>query len=184
MKKLIATAFLIAFFLLPVQVKAVDVPAFSACTAPTGEVIANYSEGIHGIVGESAQYSGHDTVYKMNEWQIVQCFCPKDEGQGIQTVWWKYTNLSETDVTVLTKQGWIHVANGKLWGLDDANYLTKNTRFNCKNGSGTGTGTSTGIGGEILSITDFAATGSQQVFVMTGMILCGIALAVLLKKAK
>ena len=196
MKKNLITLSLIfsLFAFTPSPTFAIDIPAFSTCSAPTGEVIANYSEGIHGIVGETAEYTGSDVVYKMNEWQIVQCYCPPNASQGIETVWWKYQSLNETDVSTLVKQGWVHIPTGKVWGLDDAPYLAKNTRFECRgNGAsgnggssgdtGNGTGGPTGYG-EILGITSLADTGSQQVFVIGGMILCGVAIIALLKRAE
>ena len=159
----------------PTQVFAVNTPAFSTCSAPTGEVIANYSEGIHGIVGETAEHKGSDVVYKMNEWQVLQCFCPKDAGQGIETVWWKYASLSDTDINTLQKEGWIFIPNGKLWGLDNAQYLAKNTRFECR-GIGGGNG-------QILGITEFAATGSSNNLFFAGIIASvGIAFLFLSKR--
>lgn len=157
MKIVIKWYFLVSMLFLtvlatPPAVNAVELPEFYSCSAPSGEVIANYNEGIHGIVGETTEYRGQDTVYKINDAQIVQCFCPDNQAQGIQTLWWKFSDTNQADLNVLQKQGWIYVPNGKLWGLDDAPYIARNSRFICRGSGGAGS---------ILGITGFADTGSQ-----------------------
>lgn len=161
MKKILfSIGSLFFFFQTATQAYAVNAPTFASCLHPEGEIIATYNSGIHGIVGETQTYTGSDTVYKMNDSQVVQCFCPENEGQGIETSWWKYDDISETDRVILQRQGWIHVVSGKNWGLDDASYLAKNSRYDCR---------STGIGGGVLGINSFATTGNQTFWLIGGV---------------
>ncbi len=161
----------------PTQSEAVATPAFPVCPNPSGQLIANYDAGVHGIAGDPGVYVGSDQVFKISDTQIIQCFCPTNKGEGIQTVWWKYTELSTAEVDSLIKQGWIWIPTGSVWGLDDASYLAKNTKFRCSEdggNGGTGGGSSSdsgsssgsssssgGIGGAVLGISTLANTGSQ-----------------------
>lgn len=182
-KAFIGIALVVGMFFRPTAIAAVTTPEFPTCSAPSGELIASYDEGIHGIVGESGEFRGKDKVYKVNDAQVLQCFCPKDEGQGIQTLWWKFENISQDDQSILENQGWIYVPTGRVWGLADAPYLTRNTRFDCKNISASSNGTG-GVGGGILGINSFAATGSQQFFLLLGTIAMGTVFFWLVRKAK
>lgn len=126
---------------------AVTTPDFPACSAPSGTLKVQYNEGTHGIVGNSSEFKGKDTVYTVNETQTLQCLCTSD-GQGIQTNWWKITSLNDSDIQILKNQGWYFVPNGALWGLDNAAYMAKNSDYECGGGIG---------GGEVLGL---ATTGN------------------------
>ena len=160
------------------QVQAVNTPSFPSCTSPAGATIADYSSGIHGIVGQSQTYTGSDRVYRLNDDQVTQCFCSSDGGTGIQTNWWKYADLSDQEIKILERQGWIMIPNGSLWGLDNAPYLTRNESYSCSGSTGSGGTNSTGgssssnsSSGSILGISTFANTGLSH---RTGMILIGL----------
>ena len=149
--------FLLANYTRPVF--AVNIPSFPSCAAPQGSIMVSYSSGTHGIVGSSATYTGSDTVYRVSDDAVTQCFCP-DSGNGIQTDWWKAISLSETEINVLKSQSWFYVPSGVVWGLDQSPYVARNTAFSCLPGSptqvlddSTGTG-----GGEVLGL---AATGDS-----------------------
>lgn len=177
-------ALFVALYLVAAQpVAAQNIPSFPACPNPGGELIASYDSGIHGVPGDATEYTGSDQVFKLNDAQVVQCLCP-DSGSGIQTLWWKDPGLTEDEVSVVTKQGWIRIPNGSLWGLDNSQYFAKNSSFNCggnggpgddddddddddDNGSSNGSSTSrssdsSGRGGQILGASTLAATGSWQ----------------------
>lgn len=140
-----ASAVIFAFSANPVL--AVTAPSFFSClNAQTTPVIANQS-GIHGVAGNTSTFTGSDSVYpgqplSANEdissaSTVVQCLCP-DNGQGIQTNWWKVSELSDEDVKVLESQGWIYIPDGSAWGLDAQPYLAQNTNFSCSNQGNTG----------------------------------------------
>lgn len=112
-------------------VKAIDAPSFTSCVNPKGELKVNYETGTHGIAGQPGLFEGKDSVYKLSENSLTQCFCAVD-GSGIQTNWWKLPQLSESEIKSLEAQGWIYIANGALWGLDNAPYMAKNSDFSCK----------------------------------------------------
>lgn len=118
-------------------VNATVVPTFPQCTAPQGELIVNYADGTHGIVGSTATYNGSDAVYKLSDIALTQCFCATD-GTGIQTNWWKVSSITPEEVTQLINDGWKYVADGSAWGLDPAPYLSQNTTFSCTHNNGGG----------------------------------------------
>lgn len=124
-------------------------PDFPACTSPSGTLRVEYNEGTHGVVGNSSEFKGKDTVYTINESQTLQCLCTSD-GQGIQTNWWKIPSLTGSEIQVLKNSGWYYVPNGALWGLDDVPYMAKNNNYTCVGGLG-------GIGGG--SVLGLAMTG-------------------------
>lgn len=130
-------ALTLSAFLSAGRVVATDVPSFPSCNAPQGDVIAHYDSGVHGIVGDSATYTGTDSVYQVSATQNTQCFC-SENGIGVQTNWWKISDLSENEIAVLKTEGWIYVPNGALWGLSEGPYLAKNSYYNCKPGIGGG----------------------------------------------
>lgn len=123
-------------------VYAVTTPNFPICTNPQGQVISSFEDGVHGIVGSTATYTGSDRVYAVAEGQIAQCFCSSD-GVGIQTNWWNASSLTEDQINDLKAAGWYYVANGNVWGLDSDPYVAQNTNYSClpsQNGGGGGTG--------------------------------------------
>lgn len=104
-------------------------PGFTTCLNPQGALIAPTTQGMHGIAGNTAR-SGIDTVYKVTDIAVTQCFCA-DNGQGIQTNWWKIANMGQATITSFQNQGWIYIPAGDLWGLDNAPYLAQNSSFSC-----------------------------------------------------
>ncbi len=81
---------------------------------------ASWQQGWHQIVGGPLLY-GSDDVYSLENGNYVQCFCPEEGSDGIQTNWWK---------TLAELQGWF-VENGFQWNLGDYRYLAQNTSFVC-----------------------------------------------------
>ncbi len=122
-----------------------ELPSFTSCANPQGEIKASYDNGVHGIAGKSGNFEGKDVVYTISSNALTQCFCASD-GAGIQTNWMKADNLSESEIKILTTQGWIYIPNGALWGLEDTSYLALNSDFSCKSSSGGGGGTSNNSG--------------------------------------
>lgn len=165
MNRILTAAF--AFFVLslitPTTIFAVSEPSFPICTNPQGTVKADYTSGTHGIVGNTASYTGKDKVYQVTPSTYTQCFC-SDSGEGIQTNWWKADLLSEVDIAILKSQGWIFVPNGTLWGLENSPYFAKNSNYSCKSssaqiGGASATNTSSGNGGSTLGL---ATTGNTS----------------------
>jgi hypothetical protein len=118
------------FLLAATPAKAVDIPSFPSCYNPPASVKAGYAEGTHWIPGESSLRTGRDTVYNVNDTQLLQCFCAPDDS-GIQTNWWKVSDLSEDQINELKSQGWIYIQNGSDFGLDAAPYMAQNSNINC-----------------------------------------------------
>lgn len=165
-------AFFISLFLavfVPSVFAAVNVPDFPSCVNPQGSVIASYSSGTHGVPGDSTTYSGSDSVYKINNETLTQCLCT-DDGDGIQTNWWKVSSLISQEIENLKTQGWVFIPDGTAWGLDSAAYLAKNSKYSCR-----------GIGGgDVLGL---ATTGN--IMVIYGLISTGflsLTIGYLLKK--
>lgn len=113
-----------------------SLPDYPSCSSPSGDVLASYSDGVHGIPGDYGTYTGSDTVYNQGEGNALQCFC--GEG-GIQTKWWKISEMSASDIKTYESLGWIYVADGSLWGLDAGPYLALNSSYDCSNPSPTPT---------------------------------------------
>ena len=174
---------------------AVSSSDFPVCANPQGDLIASYDSGVHGIVDDTGTYTGSDKVYKIDDEKLVQCFCA-DDGSGIQTNWFKASNLTDEEIESHKKQGWIVIPNGSLWGLDDAVYLAQNQSYACNGGSGggssdtasgdNGSGTvdsvSSSIGGSVLGL---ATTGSSLTLFgafTTGLV--SVFLSFFLKKKK
>jgi hypothetical protein len=148
------------------QVSAVSTPVFPVCTNPQGTLKVKYDSGIHGIVGSSAEYRGSDSVYTVDDDQLMQCFCP-DNGTGIQTNWLKAQNFTETDIAILKSQGWIYIPNGALWGLENTSYVAKNIEYSCHNTGGSVGGTTTSSTSPVKDILS-AATTTVSHLALTG----------------
>lgn len=112
-----------------------SIPTFPSCQIPQGELKAFYPQGTHGIPGSEEEYIGSDAVYFLTEETLAQCFCPIG-GEGIQTNWWKVSELSIEQIDNLIADGWIYVPNGFEWGLEEAPYLAKNETYQCAGGIG------------------------------------------------
>ena len=151
---------------------ATNPPDFPSCVNPQGTVIANYPSGSHGIVGTATLYSGTDSVYSISENVVMQCLCP-DNGDGIQTNWWKIPEMSGDEIENFKTQGWIFVPDGSVWGLDPAAYLAKNSNFACRSTGGSDSSSSS-VGGvsSIGDILALAATGNIRV--IYGLIFVGL----------
>ena len=139
---------------------AVNTPDFPVCSAPLGTLKVQYNEGTHGVVGNSSEFKGKDTVYTINEGQTLQCLCTSD-GQGIQTNWWKISSLNDSEIQVLKNSGWYYVPNGSLWGLDNAPYMAKNNEYECRGGS---VGGGSVLGASNQDILGLATTGDKALF--------------------
>lgn len=151
-------------------VSAYEVPSFPSCTNPSGDIKVEYVSGQHAIVGQQTLREGSDAVYAIFDGNVLQCFCPEN-GEGIQTNWWKIDSLSQNDINSLKNQGWNYIPSGRDWGLESDPYLAKNENYNCKpNGGGssdnnndntTSDDTSSGIGGGGDVFSSFAPTGGN-----------------------
>lgn len=146
--KIVFAIFLVvlSLFIKSGEALADEMPNFTSCVNPQGEIKANYETGTHGIAGASGSFSGKDTVYKLSGNALTQCFCAID-GSGIQTNWWRVSSLTQSEIKTLEAQGWIYIPNGALWGLDNTAYLAKNSDFSCKSSGGNGGGNGGGGGG-------------------------------------
>lgn len=129
----ILASFLALSLVFPQVVLGVDTPNFPACVSAQGTIVASYPSGTHGIVGDTGTYTGSDTVYKINDVTLVQCFC-SENGSGIQTNWWKISSLTEEQLNQLKAEGWVYVPNGAAWGLEDTAYMAKNSNYSCNGG--------------------------------------------------
>lgn len=99
-----------------------DEPVFPACQdliqQPGNH--ASWPQGWHQIV-DGTQLYGSDDVYSVDDGNYVQCYCPVEGSEGIQTNWWR---------TLAEVQGWF-VENGLQWNLGDFRYLAQNDSFAC-----------------------------------------------------
>ncbi len=110
---------------------AMSVPEFGSCLNPQVAASQVNTGNNHGVIGKSGNYSGTDTIYSLSNGNVMQCLCP-DSGNGVQTNWLKASSFSQSDIDVLKNQGWIYVATGSSWGLEDVPYLAKNSDYACK----------------------------------------------------
>ena len=131
MKKAISilTIALIAIFLNVTNVQAYTLPTFPTCLNPQGEIKAS-NTGTHGVPGDYATYKGIDVVYKLSGDTYMQCLCPEN-GNGVQTNWWKVSGLSTTEIEELKQKGYVYVPNGIVWGLEEAPYIANNFTYSC-----------------------------------------------------
>lgn len=171
------------------SVSAVTTPTFPSCINPQGTQKVSYFQGTHGVVGNSSNFTGRDSVYSVSGDTLLQCLCA-DNGQGVQTNWWKVSSLTQDQINILVSQGWILVPDGSAWGLESAPYLAQNSSFSCpgqqgggSNGGGPGDGLSDGrsdgrggtaLGASIGNVLGLASTGN--VLFILSMIVTGILL--------
>ena len=141
------------------EIFADEMPQFTSCINPQGNVQASYDSGVHGIVGNSGTFEGKDVVYTVSSNAQTQCFCASD-GSGIQTNWVKVSGFSESEIKVLESQGWIYIPNGALWGLTNAPYLALNSDFSCKSSGGSAGGSGAGTTGSSSSSSSSSNSGS------------------------
>jgi hypothetical protein len=176
-KPIIYLILLILLFSLQTHpVNAAEVPDFPFCPNPGGTKIADYNDGNHGIVGSNQTYSGSDTVFSLDDRRLVQCYC-SHSGSGIQTNWWRYGFIDNDQMKILLNQGWHYIPNGRVWGLQDSAYITKNISYSCKGGIG---GAEDVIDDpQILGLAD---TGTKPQIIL--FVLTGIGLLILSKKLR
>jgi hypothetical protein len=163
----IATILVTLSLLKPSAVFAVTIPQFPSCANPTGTVIANHATGTHGIVGDTKTYTGSDTVYRIGDTQVTQCFCAEN-GSGIQTDWLDVNNLGNSDIDILVAQGWIYVPDGSLWGLSQGPYVANNIAYQCLPGNNGGTGGGSSSNNQTGGTTLSTSTGSVLGLAATG----------------
>lgn len=156
------------FYAMPFSTFAITAPNFPSCLNHEGNPRAYYSYGTHGIVGDPREFKGSDGVYSIDDDRVIQCFCP-DTGDGIQTIWWKVSSLTQSQIDDLVRQGWHYVPFGDKWGLHSAPYVAKNSSFSCIGGKGGGSSED----GQVLGL---ATTGNLQEIIALAFI--GITLLV------
>lgn len=130
--------------------------SFPSCIAPTGNRIANYDNGTHGIPGVGSKI-GKDAVYSQGEGNAMQCFCGTD-GSGTQTNWLNASNLTQDEIKILENDGWIFIPDGSAWGLSQGAYLAKNIGYSCSS-----TTTSGGGDGRTDGLTDGRSDGRGSI---------------------
>jgi len=112
------------------RVQASETPTFPTCINPQGQIVASYDSGTHGVPGNTNAYTGKDTVYSLDNGNLMQCLCAEN-GEGVQTNWMKASGFSSQEVAALQGQGWILIPDGSAWGLDPVAYLAQNSGFTC-----------------------------------------------------
>ncbi|MFC1625683.1 hypothetical protein ACFL1Q_01445 [Patescibacteria group bacterium] len=191
MKKLLTGLILsIVFtFCLSASSFAYSIPDFPSCSNPKGVIIADYADGIHGVVGSVNLYTGSDQVYQIDENNITQCLCLVD-GRGIQTNWWKFSSLDQEEINTLKNLGWYFVPDGSIWGLAKSEYMAQNINYSCKSETTTTTTTSSsgssdsGVGGgEVLGLATTGTTAQIAAFGLVGFVILAIGL-ILLEKTR
>ncbi|KKR11402.1 MAG: hypothetical protein UT39_C0008G0035 [Candidatus Woesebacteria bacterium GW2011_GWA1_39_21] len=117
-------------FALAKVVNAQTPPDFPSCSNPQGTLKVSYDSGTHYLVGGTA-VTGSDAVYYTGETSLIQCFCA-DDGNGVQTNWWRVDSLNQDQIDQLVKLGWTYIPTGSNWGLDDSSYMAMNANYQCK----------------------------------------------------
>ncbi|KKR30069.1 MAG: hypothetical protein UT61_C0014G0006 [Candidatus Woesebacteria bacterium GW2011_GWA1_39_8] len=109
-------------------------PAFPTCESKIftnpGDW-AHYDSGWHTILGIGSR-EGRDDVYQLTQGNFLQCFCPVEGTEGIQTNWWNIQRqgLNEEEIHSFFNQGW-QKEDGGDWNLYNETYLAKNVTFSC-----------------------------------------------------
>jgi len=148
-------------------VLAVVAPNFPSCNNPSGTIKAQYDSGTHGIAGDMGTYTGKDTVYQLDNDNLIQCFCAVD-GKGIQTNWWKDGSIDPEQKQILINDGWNYIPNGALWGLKEEGYYAKNANYNCGGtDGGTGGGEITSVAASTSNILGLASTGNNLYLIVS-----------------
>src|SRR6266498_792673 len=161
---------LITILSLPILLTGFATPAFAVSTPDFGSCLnpqvaasqVNYKND-HGVAGRTTTYAGTDKIYSLSNGNVLQCLCPEN-GEGVQTNWLKTSSMSGADIDVLKSQGWIYIATGSIWGLDDVAYLAKNSDYSCK-----GTTPTPATQSNVLAL---ASTGN--ILAIYGLILAGV----------
>jgi|SRR3989344_2425443 len=192
--KLSTVLFIALFLAKPVyaQERSLAVPPQATCITPTGKKIVTYLEGIHGVPGNLAAFTGSDEVFNLGNNDALQCFCATN-GTGVETIWWSsFTGLTQAEIDNFVAQGWVFVPNGSAWGLSQKPYLAKNTNFFCSpptttSSSPSGPSQTSTTPGDVLGIQTLAQTGGKGlitllIFGSTAWLLLGILLRILSSK--
>lgn len=141
------------------KANAITTPNFPSCENPQGSLVVSYDSGTHGVVGDSGNFTGKDSVYSVTDDTLIQCLCT-DQGQGIQTNWWKLSSMENGQVQTLKNMGWFYVPDGSLWGLAASPYMAINISYTCVGGQGGGrTGGGEVLGAATQSVLGLATTG-------------------------
>ena len=130
---IIATAgLLVSLSLLVGNVAAqVSPPDFPACSEQDGPGDrAHYETGFHQIPG-SGLLEGSDDVYTLENSNFLQCYCPTEGDDGIQTNWWRVGGLTQEEIDKFVQEGWIFENSGLVWNLLDERYLARNSESSC-----------------------------------------------------
>lgn len=106
-------------------------PEFPKCPNPGGTLIVGYEDGHHQIPGGDLR-EGSDYVYKIEDGKFVQCFCPLNGKDGIQSNWLHESKVPAEHVQTLLDQGWFIIEDGASWGLPAGKYFVKNHHFDCE----------------------------------------------------
>src|SRR5437868_3093497 len=110
---IISIAFVFSAFITAKPIFAFTVPASGSCINPPQNVYNFQNPGTHYVAGTTDSYPGTDSVFALDgngqdtlsSSSVMQCLCPEN-GKGVQTNWWKATDLSEFDMKTLEAQGW------------------------------------------------------------------------------
>lgn len=108
--------------------QAYNMPEFGSCLNPQWSKTQENHGSDHGVVGIGT-YAGVDSIYESNG-NVLQCLCTTN-GKGYQTNWLKADLLSKNEMQDLQAQGWIYVAHGEDWGLNNSKYMAKNSEYTC-----------------------------------------------------
>lgn len=164
--KLLAVLSLLVFFSIkPAFAQNIPInPPQATCITPTGEKIVTHLDGIHGVVGNLAAFTGRDEVFALGNDDALQCFCATN-GNGVETIWWSsFGGLTQDQIDSLIAQGWIFVPDGSAWGLAAKPYLAKNTNYLCPGSTSTNNTSQTSSNtqpGQVLGVSTLAATGGK-----------------------
>ncbi|HSA83531.1 MAG TPA: hypothetical protein VLF20_01440 [Patescibacteria group bacterium] len=109
---LVSIVFLFVFlFAFIGSVSAIVFPDFGSCLNPRIAASQVNSGTNHGVVGSSTAYSGTDSIYRLSDGNVLQCLC-QDNGDGIQTIWFRASSMTQEDSAYLLANGWIYVPTG------------------------------------------------------------------------
>jgi hypothetical protein len=106
-------------------------PSFPPCPDINAEVKADYSYGLHWIVGNPVLQEGSDKVFSLGSNNYAQCYCPVTDTAGIQTNWLAAGGFTQSQIDTLVSMGWIFVQNGADFDLASQPYVAQNSPFTC-----------------------------------------------------
>lgn len=183
--KILFVVLLVLFAFFPKHVDAAPNTDFSACVNPQGSLVADYSNGTHGIVNNTGSFTGSDKVYLLRNGNAMQCFCGSNN-EGIQTNWLKNTGFTDSEIAVLKNQGWTSIPDGSVWGLEPVQYFAMNSSYACTGSTGpitasnppsTNNPSQSVLGASTTTLTTLANTGNSLLFYSTLLLGIGFILA-------